>query len=43
MEYRIENGSVFTTLRILLAKGEAFRAEAGAMVGMTPTLQVEAK
>ena len=43
MEYTIEHGPVFTILRIKLIQGEQFRAEAGAMVSMSPTLKLEAK
>jgi len=43
MEFKIEHGPVFTIVRILLKKGEQFRAEAGAMVSMSPTLKLEAK
>lgn len=43
MEYKIENGPVFTTVRILFKQGEQFRAEAGAMVSMSTSLKLEAK
>jgi len=43
MEYKIENGPVFTTLRVTMMKGETFRAEAGAMISMSPTIELEAK
>jgi uncharacterized protein (TIGR00266 family) len=43
MEYAIEHGPVFTIVRIKLKQGEQFRAEAGAMVSMSPTLKLEAK
>lgn len=43
MDYKIEHGPVFTIIRINLKQGEQFRAEAGAMVSMTPTLKLEAK
>ncbi len=43
MEFKIENGPVFTILRIQLRSGEHFRAEAGAMISMTPNLKLEAK
>ena len=43
MEYKIEHGPVFTTLRILMNQGESFRAESGAMVAMSPTIELEAK
>lgn len=43
MDFKIEHGPVFTILRILMTRGEQFRAEAGAMVSMSPTLKLEAK
>jgi uncharacterized protein (TIGR00266 family) len=43
MEFKIEHGPVFTIVRILMKRGEQFRAEAGAMVSMSPTLKLEAK
>lgn len=43
MEFKIENGPVFTILLIQLKSGEQFRAEAGAMISMTPNLKLEAK
>ncbi len=43
MEYYIENGDSFSTLRLNLKKGESFRAEAGAMLSMSPTINLEAK
>jgi uncharacterized protein (TIGR00266 family) len=43
MEYKIEHGPVFTIVRISFKQGEQFRAEAGAMVSMSPTLKLEAK
>jgi uncharacterized protein (TIGR00266 family) len=43
MDYKIEHGPVFTILRINLKQGDQFRAEAGAMVSMSPTLKLEAK
>jgi len=43
MEFKIENGPVYTTLRVVFAAGEQFRAEAGSMVSMSPTIEIEAK
>ncbi|MCP5050518.1 MAG: TIGR00266 family protein [bacterium] len=43
MDFKIEQGPVFTILRISFKQGEQFRAEAGAMVSMSPTLKLEAK
>ena len=39
----IENRPVFTTLKITLADGESFKAEPGAMVSMSPTIELEVK
>jgi uncharacterized protein (TIGR00266 family) len=43
MEFMIENAPVFTILRVKMAKGETWRAEAGAMISMSPTIELEAK
>lgn len=43
MEYKIENQPVFTTLKFQLSQGEVVRAESGAMVSMSPTLELKAK
>jgi uncharacterized protein (TIGR00266 family) len=43
MNFSIEHGPVFTILRIQMNQGEIFRAEAGAMVSMSPTIGLEAK
>ncbi|TAL67351.1 MAG: TIGR00266 family protein [Bacteroidetes bacterium] len=43
MNFKIEHESVFTILRVNLEKGESFRAEAGAMMSMSPSIQLEAK
>jgi uncharacterized protein (AIM24 family) len=43
MEFAIEHGPVFSMLRVGMAQGESFKAEAGAMVAMSPTIDVEAK
>jgi uncharacterized protein (TIGR00266 family) len=43
MEYKIENSPVFTTLKINLSPGDVVRAESGAMVSMSPTLELKAK
>lgn len=43
MDFKIEHAPVFSTVRIMLKQGEQFRAEAGAMVSMSPTLKLEAK
>lgn len=43
MEFKLENGNVFATLRVVLKSGEQFKAEAGAMVSMSPGIELEAK
>ena len=43
MEATIEHRPVFTTLTINLAGGESIRAESGAMVSMSPGMELEAK
>ena len=43
MEFKIENSPVFTTLTIQMGSAEQFRAEAGAMVSMSPTIEIQAK
>lgn len=43
MDYKIEHAPAFTIMRINLNKGEQIRAEAGAMVSMSPTIKLEAK
>ncbi len=43
MEFKIENQPVFTTLTIKLRQTESVKAEAGAMVSMSPTIDLKAK
>lgn len=43
MEFSIEQQPVFSILRIKMSRGETFRAEAGAMFAMSPTITLEAK
>ena len=43
MEYKIENRPVFTSLRVNFAAGETFRAEKGAMIAMSPGIELQAK
>lgn len=43
MKFFIENGEVFTTLRIEFERGETFKAQAGAMVSMSPSIELQAK
>lgn len=43
MEFTIDHGPVFTTLTLRMRPGERFRAEAGAMVAMSPTIDLQAK
>jgi uncharacterized protein (TIGR00266 family) len=43
MEYKISNGPVFTTLTVQMARGEKLKAEAGAMISMSPCIELQAK
>lgn len=43
MEFKIENGPVFTTMTVDMQQGESIKAEAGAMVSMSPTIELKAK
>jgi uncharacterized protein (TIGR00266 family) len=43
MDFKIEGGPVFTILRVNLAAGENIKAEAGAMVAMSPSIELKAK
>jgi uncharacterized protein (TIGR00266 family) len=43
MQFKIENSPVFTSLHIMMNRGETFRAEAGAMLAMSPSITLEAK
>ncbi len=43
MEFIIENRPVFTSLRIKMKAGESFRTEPGAMVSMSPSIDIQAK
>lgn len=43
MRFLLENGEVFSTLRILFERGETFKAQAGAMVSMSPSIELQAK
>ncbi|MGE5479698.1 MAG: TIGR00266 family protein [Chloroflexota bacterium] len=43
MKFTIENSPVFTYLRADLDSGDRFRGEAGAMLSMSPTIDLEAK
>lgn len=43
MKHHISNGPVFTTLTIHLDAGEKLKAEAGAMVAMSPGIELQAK
>jgi uncharacterized protein (TIGR00266 family) len=42
VQLTIEHEPVFTTLKVILEKGESFKAEAGAMISMSPTITLEA-
>jgi uncharacterized protein (TIGR00266 family) len=43
MNHSIDNGPVFTTLTVKLDQGEVIKSEAGAMISMSPTIELEAK
>ena len=43
MDFSIEKGPVFTVLRVIMNAGESFRAEPGAMVAMSPTIELKVK
>jgi uncharacterized protein (TIGR00266 family) len=43
MNTRMENRPVFTTLTVTLDAGESFRAEGGAMVSMSTTVELQSK
>lgn len=43
MQFKIENGPVFTILRLQMAAGETIKAESGAMVSMSPGIELQAK
>lgn len=43
MKHSIEHGPVFSVLRIVLSAGETIRAEAGAMICMSPDVELKAK
>lgn len=43
MEYLIDHGPVFTTLTVKMAPGDRLKAEAGAMVAMSPGIELQAK
>ncbi len=43
MKHTIEHAPVFTTLTLHLNRGEKFKAEPGAMVSMSPSIELQAK
>lgn len=43
MEFQLENGPVFTILRVSMMPGESFRAEPGAMVSMSSNIEIQSK
>lgn len=43
MDFKIEQSPVFTMLKVQMAAGEVLRAEAGAMVAMSPSIELKAK
>jgi uncharacterized protein (TIGR00266 family) len=42
MQFSIDHSPVFTTLKIDMQQGESFKAEAGAMVSKSPTIEIKA-
>lgn len=42
MKFTIEHAPVYATLRVDMQQGEQFRAESGAMVSMSPSVELEA-
>jgi len=43
VQFVIDNQPVFTTLTLRMEQGESFKAEAGAMVAKSPTIELKAK
>ena len=43
MNFTIEHSPVYSSLRVDMQQGEQFRAEPGAMLSMTPTIELETK
>lgn len=43
MKFHIENRPVFTSLRIEFEAGESFKSEKGAMIAMSPSIELKAK
>ncbi len=43
MDFKIENQPVFTSLRVKLGNGETIKAEGGAMISMSPNIELKAK
>ncbi len=43
MEYSIDHRPVFTTLTIKLSASESIRAESGAMISMSPNIDLKSK
>ncbi|HOV13191.1 MAG TPA: TIGR00266 family protein [Spirochaetota bacterium] len=43
MDFKIEHGPVFTVLKVFLNSGETIKAESGAMVSMSTTVELKAK
>ncbi len=43
MEFKIEHAPVFTLVRVQMLAGEVMRAEAGAMMAMSPSIELKAK
>ncbi|MBU3742534.1 MAG: TIGR00266 family protein [Candidatus Kapabacteria bacterium] len=42
MNFQIDHAPVYSTLRVDMRQGEQFRAEAGAMISMSPTIELAA-
>ena len=43
MDFKISHSPVFTTLTVQMMKGEKLKAEAGAMISMSPGIELQAK
>lgn len=43
MDFKIEHAPVFTSLTVQLQAGESFKGEAGAMVSMSPSIEIQSK
>ena len=43
MDYQINHAPVFTSLTVQLQSGEVFKGESGAMVSMSPTVEIQSR